>query len=117
MAKDESDDTWVQELKVHVASRPVVILKLEEDEVQGLKETRDGMRQFSLARVHDVAKGIATPCVCLVFAEKSRPFGGHPDPAAAYIAVFKARGATTTFASRLTIRRGVEIQPSTPAGT
>lgn len=115
MAKDESDDTWVQELRTHVAHRPIVILRLEERELQGLKETRDGMRQFSLARAHDEASGIATPCICLFFAEKPRPFGGQVGPAAAYVAVFKAKGAATTFDSRLTIRRGVEIQPSTPS--
>lgn len=113
MAKDDSDDTWVQELKAHVAHHPIVILNLEERELQGLKETRDGMRQFSLARAHDDARGISTPCVCLFFAEEPRPFGGQADPPAAYAAVFKAKGAATTFDSRLTIRRGVEIQPST----
>ncbi len=113
MTDDKSDEPWVHELLTHVSKRPVVILKLEESEIQGLKETRDGVRQFSLARGHDVANGISTPCICLFFAEQSRPFGGQPDRAAAYMSVFKAKGATTTFASRLTIRRGVEIQPST----
>jgi hypothetical protein len=116
VARDRSDDTWLQELRAHVAHRPIVILKLEERELQGLKETRDGMRQFSLARAHDEARGIATPCICLFFAENPRPFGGQADPPAAYVAVFKAKGAATTFHSRLTIRRGVEIQPSTPSG-
>lgn len=116
MAKEAPDETWVQELRAHVWSRPIVILKLEDNEVQGLKETRDGVRQFSLSRVHDAARGIAPPCICLFFAEKSRPFGGLKDLAAAYLAVLKTKGATTTFDSRLTIRRGVEIKPSTPTG-
>lgn len=116
MAKDDSDDGWIVELKAHVTVRPIVILNLEARELHGLKETRGGMRQFSLTRPHDDAKGIATPCICLFFGEKSRPFGGQPDPPAAYVAVFKAKGATATLDSRLTIRRGVEIQPSTPAG-
>ena len=50
MAKDDSDDTWIRELKAHVAHHPIVILNLEERELHGLKETRDGMRQFSLIR-------------------------------------------------------------------
>ena len=116
MAKDDSDDTWTKELKAHVAHRPIVILNLEERELHGLKETRNGMRQFSLTRAHDDARGISTPCICLFFAEKPRPFGGQADSPAAYAAVFKAKGAATTFDSRLTIRRGVELQPSTPAG-
>lgn len=116
MAKDDFDDTWIHELRTHVAHRPIVILRLEEREVHALKETRDGMRQFSLARAHDETRGIATPCICLFFAEKPRPFGGQLDPRAAYVAVFKGKGAATTFDSRLTIRRGVEIQPSTPSG-
>lgn len=116
MAKNDSDDTWIRDLKVQVAHHPIVILTLKERELQGLKETRDGMRQFSLTRAHDDARGISTPCICLFFAEKPRPFGGQPDSAAAYAAIFKAKGAAATFDSRLTIRRGVEIQPSTPAG-
>lgn len=116
MAKEGSDDTWIRELKAHVAHRPIVILNLKERELHGLKETRDGVRQFSLTRAHDDARGISTPCICLFFAQKSRPFGAQADTAAAYVAIFKAKGAATTFDSRLTIRRGVEIQPSTPAG-
>lgn len=76
MAKEGSDDTWIRELKAHVAHHPIVILNLEERELHGLKETRDGMRQFSLTRAHDDARGISTPCICLFFAEKPRPFGG-----------------------------------------
>lgn len=115
MAKDHFDDALAQELKAHVARHPIVILNLEDRELHGLKETRYGMRQFSLTRAHEDARGISTPCVCLFFAEKPRPFGGQADPPAAYAAVLKAKGAATTFDSRLTIRRGVEIQPSTPA--
>jgi hypothetical protein len=116
MAKDDSDDTWAQGLKAHVALHPVVILNLEERELHGLQETRYGMRQFSLTRAHGDTRGTSTPCVCLFFAEKPRPFAGQADPPAAYAAVFKAKSAATTLDSRLMIRRGVEIQPSTPAG-
>lgn len=116
MAKDDSDETWIRELKAHVAHYPIVILNLEERELHGLKETRDGMRQFSLTRPHEDARGISTPCICLFFAKKPHPFGGLADSPAAFAAVFKSKGATATFDSRLTIRRGVEIQPSTPAG-
>jgi hypothetical protein len=116
MAKNESEDDWVRGLKAHVATHPVVILKLTEHELDRLKETREGMRQFSLARLHDEARGIATPCVCVFFAEKARPFGGQDDLPAAYAAIFKSKGAATTFDSRLTIRRGVEVRPSTPQG-
>lgn len=116
MAKDESDDNWAKELRAHVTHRPIVILKLEDRELQGLKETRDGVRQFSLTRAHEAARGLPTPCICLFFAEKSRPFGNQEDQPAAYVAIFKSKGATATFDSRLTLRRGVEIQPSTPSG-
>lgn len=117
MVKEEApDETWVQELRALVVRRPIVILKLADYEVQGLKETRNGVRQFSLSRGHDAAQGIVPPCICLFFAEKSHPFGGRKDSVAAYLGVLKAKGATTTFDSRLTIRRGVEIKPSTPAG-
>lgn len=37
MAKEESDDTWARELRAQVAQRPIVILKLEDRELQGLK--------------------------------------------------------------------------------
>lgn len=115
MERGDSDDEWVKELKAHVSRHPVVILNLQRRELYGLKGTRDGMRQFSLTRAHEAAEGISTPCIFLFFAEKPRPFGGSADPPAAYVAVFKAKGATATLDSRLTIRRGVQIQPSTPA--
>ena len=47
MVRDDSDDTWVRELRTHVAHRPIVLLRLQERELDGLKETRFGMRQFS----------------------------------------------------------------------
>ena len=74
------------------------------------------MRQFSLTRAHDDVRGVSAPCICIFFAEKPRPFGGQADLPAAYAAVLKSKDATATLDSRLTIRRGVEIQPSTPAG-
>lgn len=116
MAKEEPNDSWAQELRAHVNHRPIVILKLEERELEGLKETKEGVRQFSLTRAHEEASGIPTPCIALFFAEKSRPFGCQFDTTAAYVAILKSNGATTTFDSRLTLRRGVEIQPSTPSG-
>jgi hypothetical protein len=116
MAKDESDDSWIVDLMAHVTDRPIVILNMEERELHGLKESSGGTRQFSLTRPHDDTRGIATPCICLFFGEKAQPFREQPDSPAAYVAVLKAKGATTTFDSRLTLRRGVEIQPSTPEG-
>lgn len=64
MARSDSDETWARELEAYVAHHPIVILNLEERELHGLKETRDGMRQFSLTRAHDDARGISTPCIC-----------------------------------------------------
>ncbi|MCE4555024.1 hypothetical protein [Pelomonas cellulosilytica] len=116
MAKDEHDDNWAKELRAHVANRPVVILRLTVHELESLKQSKNGMRQFSMARLHDEVRGITTPCICVFFAERPRPFGGQIDSPAAYAAIFKSKGAATTFDSRLTIRRGVEIQPSTPEG-
>ena len=116
MIEEVSEDSWILELKAHVAHHPIVILNLTEHELHGLKETRDRMRQFSLTRAHGDARGISTPCICLFFAEKSRPFGAQVDSPATYVAVFKGKSAVTTFDSRLTIRRGVEIKPSTPSG-
>lgn len=33
MAKNDSDETWIRDLKARVAYRPIVILKLEEREL------------------------------------------------------------------------------------
>ena len=40
MARGDSEDTWVQELKAHVAQHPIIVLNLEERELHGLKEIR-----------------------------------------------------------------------------
>lgn len=112
MAKTKPEESWIEQLNAIVAQRPIVLVKLEDEELHGLKETSDGVLQFSLARPHHAAKGIVTPCVCLFFAEKARPFGGQLDQEAAFMAVFRSRAAITTFSSRLAFRRGVEVQPS-----
>lgn len=52
MAKEGSDDTWIRELKAHVAHRPIVILNLKKRELHGLKEARDGMRQIQRDNAH-----------------------------------------------------------------
>ena len=35
MANDDSDETWIRELKAHVANHPIFILNLEERELHG----------------------------------------------------------------------------------
>ena len=40
MARGDSEDTWVQELKAHVAQHPIIVLNLEERKLHGLKESR-----------------------------------------------------------------------------
>lgn len=116
MTNADPVEAWVKEIKRFVAKRAIVLLRLEEEEIQGLKGSRGGMRQFSIARPHDLASGIALPCLCIFFGEKSRPFGGLPQPAAAYMAILKTKTAVTTLVSRLSVRRGVEIQPSNEDG-
>ena len=117
---DEQADAWIGELRAHVESRPLVVLRLSDEEVSGLLGSRNGMRQFTLTRPHGVVHGITTPCVCLIFGMRpgDRPWlpGGDAPSPVAYMAVFKARRAAATLDSVLTIRRGVAIEPRTEAG-
>ncbi|KIX58647.1 hypothetical protein SZ29_09140 [Burkholderia pseudomallei] len=95
----------------------MVVLRLSEDEVNGLLGSLNGLRQFTLTRPHRVIQGIATPCVCLIFGQRR---GGRPGlqvgdalQPIAYMAVFKAKRAAATLDSVLVIRRGVAIEPRT----
>lgn len=113
----DENASWIHELKAHVESRPVVVLRLSDDEVNGLLGSRNGMREFTLTRPHGVVQGISVPCICLIFGERLGrkpwlPNGDAPEEVA-YMAVFKAKRPAATLDSLLTIRRGVEIQPKT----
>lgn len=115
----DENASWIHELKAHVESQPVVVLRLSADEVNGLLDSRNGMREFTLTRPHGVVQGISVPCICLIFGERlgrkpSLPNGDAAEEVA-YMAVFKAKRPAATLDSILTIRRGVEIQPKTEA--
>lgn len=113
------DTSWHDELKAQVESRPLVILRLSNDEVNGLLNSRNGMRQFTLTRPHGLVQGISAPCICLIFGERLRGKPWLRNDAAtesvAYMAVLRAKRPAATLDSLITIRRGVEIHPKAEA--
>jgi hypothetical protein len=115
MAQDESAVSWVQELRTHVETRPIVILRLSDEEVDGLSISRNGMQQFTLPRPHSVLQGVSVPCLCLFFGARIRAFGEPSRVDSVYLAILKRKRAATTLESIVTIRRAVEIVPMTKA--
>jgi hypothetical protein len=96
---------WADDLRQHVERRPLVLLRIGEDETPELMASRHGMGEFTLSRTHAQVEGAQTPCLCLVFTT-----GAEGGPMA-YAAVLKSRERVTTLASRIKVKRSVLIEP------
>lgn len=109
MAKRPSSDppSWLELLKRHVESKPVLILRLSETEWQSLLASRKGIGEFTTALPHSEFEHVKTPTICLILAESDEDYY-------AYLALMDNPGPITTLQSRVKIKRGVAIFPPSP---
>jgi hypothetical protein len=116
MDQDDSADPWIEELRSNVDARPIVLVRLTQEEIGGLANSRHGMRQFTLMRPHGVLRGVAVPSLCLFFGSRIEAFGKQRQIDSLYLAILKRKSPASTLQSIVSIRRAVEITPNTKTG-
>lgn len=105
--------SWLTTLRLHVESKPCVLLRLDEADSTQLRESRLGFNEFTLARPHELLSGIKTPTVCLIFETASSWVREEDAYKHAYIGIVSSRSAVTTLDTRIKIKRAVRIEPGT----
>jgi hypothetical protein len=102
------ENIWLNNLKQFVEKKPIIVLKFEGDEWDRLLESRRSVNEFTVARPHDILKGVRPPTPCLIM-------GKNDDGEDLYFGLISSRNAVTTLESRIKIKRGIKIQPQSKA--
>ena len=101
---------WLNSLCALVSHKPLVIFRLDEEEVQEIKYSRLGISYFTLARSRGLFSNVRVPTACLVFADE-----GFYGPSA-YFALLNSRTPITTLETRARIEHAQNIHPATEQG-
>lgn len=102
------DTSWLDKLKQYVERKSVVILIFSSAEWDSLRQSRRGLNEFTIARSHGIMRSATPSTPCLVLREKH--VGDDM-----YFGLISTRSTVTTLDSRIKIKRGVAIQPSSRA--
>ena len=97
---------WLTTLTALVHKKPLVLIRFDEDEWEGLKQSQRGVNEFTIARSHSLLEGIKPPAPCLVR-------GRDDDGEHLYFGLVSSRSAITTLETRIKVRRAVAIAPET----
>lgn len=100
---------WLEALKTHSESHPIVVLRFSADEWESLLNARRGANEFTVARTHSMVRDVKVPAPCLVLGDEST------DPQA-YFGLVSSKSPITTLESRLKVSRAVAIRPATSDG-
>ena len=98
---------WLKPLTEHVESNHLVIFRFSDDEWRRLKDSRLGIRKFTVARSHSILNGFSVPTVGLLLGKES---GGEPET---YFGLVKSKQAVSTLESRVRIDCALPISLST----
>ena len=99
------DIPWLDRLKQLVEKKPIVVLRIDEDEWEALRESRRGINEFTLVRSHSLLEGVKAPTPCLIQTKADDDSGNL------LFGLISSKRAVATLESRIKIRRVVRIQP------
>jgi hypothetical protein len=94
---------WLENLKRHVEKKPIVVLKFDAEEWEGLH--RHGISDFTIARSHALLQGVGKKSICIVL---ERDFEASGE---IYLGKINSCSPITTLESRIKIIRCRKIQP------
>jgi hypothetical protein len=94
--------TWLEHLKAFVNQRPIVALRFGLAEWTALRDSRKGVREFSVTYPHAALDRVTVPTVCLLEGESAN----GPEM---YVAILQSKNAVSTLQSRIKVRRGAEL--------
>ncbi len=107
--------SWDVDLRRHVEARPIVILRLSEDELDAILNSHKGISDFTMAKRHELLAGIQMPCVILIFSVRPNDYLSHTSSREiAYVGVLHSKDAVTTLQTRFKVKRSVLIRPTDP---
>jgi hypothetical protein len=105
---------WIKRLKEVAEDRPIVLLRLNDGELESLRNTRNGITDFTLTLRHDAVKGIAKQSVCIILGEMEvGPAPNTRTRPVAYISILSSHVAVATLDSRLKFKRSGRIHACT----
>ena len=98
--------TWLDDLKRYVERKPLIVLRIDDDEWNRLSESRYGLNEFTIARSHQLLRSAKYQTICLVIGKNN--ISKH-----AHIALVTSRQPVTTLETRIKVKRGTSIEPET----
>lgn len=101
--------TWLEMLRTHAASHPIVLLRFSEDEWGNLVDSRRGVSEFTMARPHAQLEGVKVPAPCLML-------GTEGNVEKICFGLLSSKSPITTLDTRIKVSRSVEITPSSIVG-
>jgi hypothetical protein len=96
---------WLDGLLDYSEKYPLVGLRITDGELDALENSRRGISDFTIARAHQLFKGIRTPAPCVLLTQRN-------NVGMAYFAIIASKSAVTTLESRVRISRAMLIEPS-----
>lgn len=99
---------WLSRLEKLVEKTPLVVLQFEGDELSRLRESRYGMKEFTIARPHQSLSRVRPLSVCVIF-------GIDALEAETRIGIVSSISAVSTLESRVKVRYAQSIEPSSKA--
>lgn len=97
---------WLDKLKQIVEKNPIVVLRFNGDEWESLLNSRNGPREFTIARSHEQLMGAKPLTPCLIIGKSD--YDEH-----IYLGLISSKSAISTLESRIKIKRGNQIVPRT----
>jgi hypothetical protein len=109
---------WLGILKKLVEQKPLIIIRFDRDEWEGLYNSRRGVHEFTIARSHSLFDDVKTPAPCLIvgtelaeFFPKSAQQRSH-----LHFGLLGSQSGVTTLESRIKVRRCLQIRPNSEIG-
>ena len=97
---------WFAALQQHVEKRPCLVVRFGEEEWEQLLDSRNGAREFTVARPHHLFENVKVPTLAIVFGA-----GGN---AAAYLGIASHLAPVSTLETRVKVRHAFRMSPITP---
>ena len=96
---------WIAAFQQHVEERPCLVIRFSSDEWQQLLDTRNGAREFTVARPHHFFDKVKVPTLAIVF--------GTNGEVAAYLGIVSQLVSVSTLDTRVKVCRAFPMSPAT----
>lgn len=115
MELGQDAEQWINVLRQHVETKPIVLLRLSDNDLTSLLSSRNGVSEFTMAKRHSALSGTRTPCVVLIFGGRTTTsWSSRPSTQkVAYVGILQSKHPFTTLETRIKVKRSVLVEPTT----